>query len=236
MRRRSLLTAAALSVPVTTIRGPPRPWPTTGPGEDRPAGDFDKTYPTDTRPMKYVRSTDDGKTWQSSATLTGQKWAIAPLGRADNMNEIYMGQLRYEPATRHHPERVGIVYTLAGGGPEGHLHDRYHRNVYYTAFSPRDLHFRSADGTDLGVSIDDADQERHLRIVETSLQAVNPRSPDYISLVGTTVDALPFVLWMQIDPPRRSTPTPRCTSPAPAGRPARSAPACGSATWNRSTA
>jgi hypothetical protein len=115
------------------------------------------------------------------------------------MNEIYIGQLRYERATRHHGERVGIVYTLAGGGPEGHLHDRYHRNVYYTAFSPRDLHFRSADGTDLGVSLDDADQEQHLKIAETALQTVNPRSPDYISLVGTTVDALPFVMWMQID-------------------------------------
>ena len=82
------------------------------------AGDFDKTYPTDTRPMKYVRSTDNGRTWQSSATLTGDRWAIAPLNRADNMNEIYIGQLRYEPATLLHPERIGIVYTLAGGGPE----------------------------------------------------------------------------------------------------------------------
>ncbi len=163
------------------------------------AGDFDKTYPTDTRPMKYVRSLDHGRTWQSSATLTGRRWAIAPLGRPDNMNEIYIGQLRYEPADRHHAERVSIVYTLAGGGPEGHLHDRYHRNMYYTTFSPKDLHFRAADGTDLGVTIDDAGQETHLKIVDTDLQTVNPRSPDYISLVGTTLDTLPFVTWMQLD-------------------------------------
>ncbi len=86
--------------------------------------------------MKYVRSTDNGRTWQSSATLTGDRWSIAPLDRPDNMNEIYIGQLRHEPATRAHRERVAIVYTLAGGGPEGHLHDRYHRNVYYAYVHP----------------------------------------------------------------------------------------------------
>jgi phage tail protein X len=163
------------------------------------AGDFDKTYPTDTRPMKYVRSTDNGLTWQSSETLTGDKWNIAPLGRADNMNEIYIGQLRYEPATRLHGERVAIVYTLAGGGPEGHLHDRYHRNIYYTYFTPKDLRFHAADGRDLGTKIDDPEQEQYLKVVETPLQTVNPRSPDYINLVGTTLGTRPFVVWMQLD-------------------------------------
>ena len=118
---------------------------------------------------------------------------IAPLNRADNLNEIYIGQLRFSQG------RVGIVYTLAGGGPEGHLHDRYHKNVYYVSFSPRDLHFRAADGSDLGTSVDDAEQEAHLKIAETPLQTVNPRSPDYISLVGSTLGRQPFVLWMQYD-------------------------------------
>ncbi|AGZ40645.1 hypothetical protein AFR_11780 [Actinoplanes friuliensis DSM 7358] len=163
------------------------------------AGDFDPAFPTDTRPMKYVRSTDNGATWQSSTTLTGDRWAIAPLNRPDNMNEIYIGQLRYEPATLLHRERVGIVYTLAGGGPEGHLHDRYHRNIYYTAFDPGTLTFRSASGRSLGTTIDDADQETHLKVAETPLQTVNPRSPDYINLVGTTLGVAPFVVWMQLD-------------------------------------
>lgn len=164
------------------------------------AGDFDKAYPTDTRPMKYVRSTDHGRTWQSSADLTGDRWCIAPLDRADNMNEIYIGQLRHEPARPGRPERIAVVYTLAGGGPEGHLHDRYHRNIYYAAFSPRDLRWRSATGHDLGTSVDDADQEAHLLVARTELQTTNPRSPDYINLVGSVAGgALPFVVWMQLD-------------------------------------
>ncbi|GAA2851617.1 hypothetical protein Acy02nite_35220 [Actinoplanes cyaneus] len=159
------------------------------------AGDFDPAFPTDTRPMKYVRSTDNGHTWQSSATLTGDRWCIAPLGRPDNMNEIYLGQLRLEP-----DGRIAMVWTLAGGGPEGHLHDRYHRNIYHATFSPDDLRFRSAAGHDLGTTVDDADQERHLKVATTPLQTVNPRSPDYISLVGSTLGGrAPFVVWMRLD-------------------------------------
>ncbi len=167
---------------------------------------LDPTTPTDLRPVKYVRSSDHGRTWQDTQRLTGDRWAIAPTDRADNMNEIYIGQLRYQPAGRRRPERVHIVYTLAGGGPEGHLHDRYHRNVYYTVFTPADLRFSAADGTDLGTSVDDAAQERHLRIVKTPLATLpaNPaghlvRSPDYIQLVGALAGRTPFAVWMQTD-------------------------------------
>ncbi|GIM91153.1 BNR-4 repeat-containing protein [Paractinoplanes toevensis] len=160
------------------------------------AGDFDPAFPTDTRPMKYVRSVDDGRTWQSSTELTGDRWCIAPLGRPDNMNEIYIGQLRHFA----HPDRIAMVWTLAGGGPEGHLHDRYHRNVYYAEFNPSTLRFRSAAGHDLGTVVDDAGQEQHLKVATTDLQVVNPRSPDYISLVGATHGGRsPFVVWMQLD-------------------------------------
>src|SRR2546430_1042177 len=136
-----------------------------------------RASPPASRRMRYVRSIDTGPTWRSSEALTGDKWTIAPQGRPDNMNEISIGQLRYEPRTLLHPERVGIVYTLAGGGPEGHLHDRYHKNIYYTYFTPADLHFHAADGRDLGTKIDDPEQEQYLKIADTALQTVNPRPP-----------------------------------------------------------
>ena len=164
------------------------------------AHDFDRTFPTDTRPMKYVRSVDNGLTWQGSAELTGERWAIAPLDRPDNMNEIYIGQLRYSPPRLGNPEHVDIVYTLAGGGPEGHLHDRYHRNMYHVSFTPRDLHFRAADGRDLGTRIDNSEQEKYLKIADTPLMpAPNQRTPDYIQLVGDVLLNRPFVVWMELD-------------------------------------
>jgi hypothetical protein len=164
------------------------------------AHDLDPTAATDFRPMKYVRSTDNGLTWQNAEQLTGDKYVIAPNGRPDNLNEVYIGQLRYEPGDRWgRGERVQIVYTLAGGGPEGHLHDRYHHNIYAVTFTPRDLHFHSADGRDLGVSIDDAAQEAFLKVADTPLLAApNSRSPDYIQLVGSALGR-PFVVWMQLD-------------------------------------
>ncbi|TML25315.1 MAG: hypothetical protein E6G35_12330 [Actinobacteria bacterium] len=142
------------------------------------ARDLDHVSPVDLRPMKYVRSTD-------------------PTDRPDNLNEVYIGQLRYVPGW---PDRVQIVYTLAGGGPEGHLHDRYHKNIYYTYFTPDDLHFHAADGRDLGTRIDDAEQEAYLKVADTALMAAPyQRSPDYISLVGEIVPGIPFVVWMQTD-------------------------------------
>jgi hypothetical protein len=163
--------------------------------------DLDKTAPVDWRPMKYVRSTDNGLTWTNTAALTGDKYAISPTGRPDNMNEIYIGQLRYVPGRRGRPDRVQIVYTLAGGGAEGHLHDRYHHNIYYTYFTPGDLHFHAADGRDLGTRVDDAEQEAYLKVADTPfLAAPYQRSPDYISLVGEVAGERPFVMWMQLDP------------------------------------
>jgi hypothetical protein len=168
---------------------------------------LDPTAPVDLRPVTYVRSTDNGRSWHSSQQLTGHRWALGPTGRADNMNEVYIGQLRHEAAGQGRPERIHIVYTLAGGGPEGNLHDRYHRNLYYTVFTPGDLRFRAANGADLGPCVDGPIQERRLRIVETPLAALPPhpaghrvRSPDYIQLVGALGGRWPFVLWMQTDP------------------------------------
>ncbi|MFC0116016.1 BNR-4 repeat-containing protein [Kibdelosporangium aridum] len=158
--------------------------------------DIDKVTPTDTRPMKYLVSKDNGLTWKNSVELTGKPFAIGSTSRPDNMNEIYIGQLRQDPLTG----LVHIVYTLAGGGPTQHVHDYYHRNIYYAVFNPYNLHFYSASWRDLGHDIDDADQETHLKVAETPLERPTGtlKSPDYIQQVGGNIGR-PFLLWFTFD-------------------------------------
>ncbi|WP_410604878.1 BNR-4 repeat-containing protein [Amycolatopsis sp. lyj-90] len=158
--------------------------------------ELDPTANTDFRPMKYIVSRDNGKTWKNSVQLTGKQWAFGSLGRADHMDEIYVGQLRYLPSSG----RIQFVYTLAGGGPTQHKHDVYHRNVYYLSFDVRTLRFHSAAGRDLGTQVDDAEQERYLKVAETPLELPGGlKSPDYILQVGTQRDGKPFVTWFQFD-------------------------------------
>jgi hypothetical protein len=157
--------------------------------------DIDKTVPTDTRQMKYIVSKDNGLTWKNSLDVTGQPFVIGSSSRPDNMNEIYIGQLRQDPVTG----LVHIVYTLAGGGPTQHVHDYYHRNLYYAVFNPYNLHFYSAAWRDLGTQIDDADQETYLKVADTPLERpAELKSPDYIQQVGTNL-GVPFVLWFTFD-------------------------------------
>lgn len=149
--------------------------------------------PDDTRPMRYVISADDGATW----TDCGHPFVIGSTGRADNMNEIYIGQMRHTPAVGGRPERLELVWTLAGGGTEGNLHDRYHRNVYVASFDPATRHFHAPSGADLGEVIDDDAQERFCRIVETPLvRPAGVLSPDYIQLVDVLNDGRHLALWM----------------------------------------
>jgi hypothetical protein len=157
--------------------------------------DIDKTVPTDTRQMKYIVSQDNGLTWKNSFDLTGQPFVIGSTSRADHMNEIYIGQLRQDALTG----LIHIVYTLAGGGPTQHVHDFYHRNLYYTVFNPANLHFYSAAWRDLGTQVDDNDQETYLKVADTPLEKPgDQKSPDYIQQVGSTFGR-PFVLWFTYD-------------------------------------
>lgn len=158
--------------------------------------ELDPEAASDFRPMKYIVSKDNGRTWQNSVQLTGKPWAFGSLGRADHMDEIYVGQLRYQARTG----RIEFAYTLAGGGPDQHKHDVYHRNVYFVSFDPRNLHFYSAAGHDLGTQVDDPEQERYLKVVDTPLELPGGlKSPDYILQVGSQADGKPFVLWFQFD-------------------------------------
>ncbi|MEC3980173.1 BNR-4 repeat-containing protein [Amycolatopsis sp. H20-H5] len=151
---------------------------------------------TDFRPMKYIVSKDSGKTWQNSVQLTGKPRAFGSSGRADHLDEIYVGQLRYQRETG----RIQFVYTLAGGGPDQHKHDVYHRDVYYLSFDPRSLHFFSAAGRDLGTQVDDQEQEQYLKVADTPIELPGGvKSPDYILQVGSQSDGKPFVTWFQFD-------------------------------------
>lgn len=69
--------------------------------------------------------------------------------------------------TDDHPERFLISWTLAGGGPKQHEHDDYHKNVYFAYFQPRNEHFFSVDGIDLGTSINDRIAEKHCLVHNT---------------------------------------------------------------------
>jgi hypothetical protein len=155
--------------------------------------------PSDTRTMQYVRSTDNGATWRSSKQLTGLPYVLGSTNRSDHLNETYIGQLRLQPAGADRPERVHVVWTLAGGGPSKHTHDVYHRNIHYATFDPATLHFSTAGGTDLGPQLGNAELDR-AQVVATPLALPGGmKSPDYIQLTGWLGDDRPFVVWMTND-------------------------------------
>jgi len=162
--------------------------------------ELNASVPTDTRTMQFVRSTDNGVTWASSKTLVGQsQFVMGTTNRADNMNEVYVGQLRLEPATAGRPERVHFVWTLAGGGPSQHLHDSFHKDIYYATFEPATMRFRSVTGLDVGTQVGPTDYDA-CRVVTTSLvRPAGLKSPDYIQQVGYLSDGRPFVVWMTFD-------------------------------------
>ncbi|WP_433510562.1 BNR-4 repeat-containing protein [Nonomuraea sp. CA-143628] len=156
----------------------------------------DPSAPTDNRPMLFMRSTDHGVTWQSSKQLTGLPYVLGSTDRADNLNEIYVGQLRYQ----RWPERVHLVWTLAGGGPAQHRHDYFHKDIHYAWFDPSALTFHAADGTDLGPQLTNDEMEGPCKVAVTPLERpADVVSPDYIQLVGWLRIGRPFVVWFTRD-------------------------------------
>jgi hypothetical protein len=161
--------------------------------------ELSSSTPADTRTMQYVRSTDNGVTWRSAKQLTGMPYVLGSTNRSDHLNETYVGQLRLEPATDGRPERVHLVWTLAGGGPTRHTHDRYHKDIHYATFDPATLRFRTAGGTDLGPQLANAELDQ-VKVAITPLSLPGGmKSPDYIQLVGWLGDGRPFVVWMTND-------------------------------------
>ena len=161
---------------------------------------LDRTVPTDTRPMLYMRSRDNGVTWQSSKEIVGAPYVLGSTDRPDHLNEIYIGQIRYEEAGFGRRERVHFVWTLAGGGPDQHLHDWFHKDIHYATFDPNTLHFHDASGTDLGTQLNNADMEERCKVIVTPfVRPAGQKAPDYIQQVGTVAERWPFVLWFSSD-------------------------------------
>jgi hypothetical protein len=161
---------------------------------------LDRTSPTDNRPMEFMRSTDNGLTWQSSKEIVGTPFVLGSTDRADHMNEVYLGQLRHQQRSFFHGERVQFVWTLAGGGPDQHVHDVFHRDIHYATFDPGTLHFHDVTGADLGTQLDSAELEQRCKVTVTPLVLPNgQKSPDYIQLVGSVFDGRPFVVWFTSD-------------------------------------
>ena len=148
--------------------------------------------PVDERPMEYVVSKDDGATWSSSKTLTGAPYVIGSTTRTDHMNEIYVGQIRHE----ENPERFTFVWTLAGGGPTQHVHDKFHKDVYFATFTPADHHFHNAAGKDLGTSIQNGALASCL-VVDTGKPV--DKNPGYFQFAGTFGDGTPTVVYSMKD-------------------------------------
>jgi hypothetical protein len=152
---------------------------------------IDGTSPTDTRPLRYLVSTDNGHTWTRSAGT----FAIGSGTRTDNLNETYVGQIR--AVTFGGVQRFHLVWTIAGGGPGTHLHDNYHKNLYYCAFQPSNRHFYSVTGADLGTAIDDTEQENSCKVLDTPLVRKIPQTRDvgYVHLVDLLANGTPYLVY-----------------------------------------
>lgn len=108
----------------------------------------DSTKFTDDRPMQYLVSSDNGKTFTSSGELTGHPYILGSE-RADNMDEVYVAEITESGGKFH------WLWTMAGGGsPEVHGHGTQIHDVFYAVFDPATRHFSTAAGEDLGDQLD----------------------------------------------------------------------------------
>ena len=149
----------------------------------------------DDRPLQYIVSTNNGKSWLKSSEISGEEIALGSWQRDDNLDEIYLGQIRYQPAEDNVSERFHLVWTISGGGFEGPKHDRYHKDVYYAFFLPSNKHFYSVDGEDLGFSINAAEMKNCLVFDSGKLDANNPKSIGYSLLLSWTEDSKPLLVY-----------------------------------------
>ena len=157
--------------------------------------ELDDALDLDDRPINYVVSKDNGASWQSSKEITGEAIALGSWDREDNLNEIYIGQMRYQPRLGLRSERIHMVWTIAGGGNEGVSHDRYHKGLYYAYFKPSNKHFYCAGNQDMGVSLGHVEMNNCLVEDTGELNADMPHAVNYIQLIHWTKGGKPLVVY-----------------------------------------
>jgi len=123
----------------------------------------DQGYPTDYRPLCYIYSKDGGKTWSESRRF------IDIYPREDHLCEIYNGKIAYSPGNQETEESFHIAWTNAGGGPDQHKHNVYHRDVYYAKLNTNDHTLTNISGTNLGNEIDVDESESFCKILDTGI-------------------------------------------------------------------
>jgi BNR repeat-containing family member len=154
----------------------------------------DKNLYADDRPIQYVWSENNGKSWQSSKSVAGDI-AIGSWGDSDNFNEIYLGQIRYDEERN----RIHLVWTTSGGGPKGpNNHDSYHKDVFYAYFDPSNRKFyclTEGQSVEMGYAINKNDMRRC--VVEDTGPPDNngyqPQAVDYVQIVQWDVNGNPLV-------------------------------------------
>jgi BNR repeat-containing family member len=154
----------------------------------------DKNLYADDRPIQYVWSIDNGKSWKSSKSVAGNI-ALGSWGDTDNFNEIYLGQVRYDEQRN----RIHMAWTTSGGGPKGpNNHDSYHKDVFYAYFDPSNQEFYclgSEGAMAMGHAINKNDM-RHCVVENTGQSNSNgyrPLAVDYVQIVQWDSEGHPLV-------------------------------------------
>jgi len=152
--------------------------------------------PTDYRPLAYVRSTDNGKTWSKPIPAIDH----GKTRRTDHLDEIYVGAFTHARTANRLGELFQCTWTLAGGGPKQHKHNVYHKNMYHAYFRPSDGHWLSAAGSDLGTLIDDSIAEKHCKVFDSGAihgmkKVREPQDVGYISKALSASDGHPVVVF-----------------------------------------
>jgi len=148
-------------------------------------------WPTDYRPLRYIVSKDSGITWSAAKTI------LDNYPRTDNLCEMYLGEVTYQPAAGNRPERILITWALAGGGPTEHAHNVILHGVYFAAFDPSSGNLFGPAGNNLGDLVDNTEMESSCIVAKTDNP--NPdnikKSTGYSHQVSYTDDGRPVVVY-----------------------------------------